>query len=415
MHKKTLYILFITVLINMIGLGIIIPFVPIIFKLKEFFPQGYSSHDINIVLGLLLSAYPLAQFFGAPLLGKLSDHHGRKKVLSFSLLGSFIGYLLFAIGIYYSSLSLLFISRIIDGFTGGNISVAMASIADISEDEKSKVRNFGMIGAAFGLGFIIGPAIGGFLSDTNISPYFTTITPFIGASFFALINLFYVQFKLPETIKHKIKNKISVKESFKNIITAFSFPGLRVVFYALFWVNLGWVLFEYFFQIFLYGKFHISASNIAYLFVYIGFWIVLSQGYIVRKISNKIEASKILKFTLLPASIFLMLIIFVNKEVLYFILPLMAIFIGFSQPNFSALLSENTEKDSQGEILGIRQSVISLSQFIAPLAGGFLLNAGNNIEKGYQIPLLTGSLLIFLGWLFVLFVKTPKTKISFNK
>ncbi len=414
MNKKTLYILFITVLINMVGLGIIIPFVPIIFKLKDFFPQGYSATDINVVLGLLLAAYPFAQFFGAPLLGKLSDNYGRKRILSLSLLGSFTGYLLFALGIYLSSLSLLFVSRIIDGFTGGNISVAMASIADISKDEKSKVRNFGLIGAAFGLGFIIGPAIGGILSDTQISPYFTTLTPFLGASFFALINLLYVYFKLPETLEHRLKNRVSIRGSFVNLKIAFTFPRLRTIFYALFWVNLGWVLFEYFFQVFLFGKFHFTSSNIAYLFVYIGFWIVLSQGYIVRKISNKVEAAKALKIALLPASVFLMAIVFINKEALYFVLPLMAVFMGFSQPNFSALLSEHTEKDSQGEILGIRQSVISLSQFLAPLAGGFLLNAGNSLEKGYQVPLIAGSVLVFLGWLFILAVKIPRRKISFN-
>lgn len=411
--KKALSILFITVLLNMIGLGIIIPFVPIIFKLKNFFPPGFSAQDINIILGILLSTYPLAQFFGAPLLGRLSDNHGRKKILGLSLFGSFLGYLIFAAGIYYASLSLLFLSRLVDGFTGGNISVAMASIADLSEDEKTKVKNFGLIGAAFGLGFIIGPAIGGFLSDSHISPYFNTITPFLAASVFALINLALIHFKLPETLKKRIKRKISVRGSFVNLKTAFTFKQLKAVFMALFLVNLGWVLFEYFFQVFLYGKFHFSASGIAYLFVYIGFWIVLSQGYIVRKLSNKIHAYKILKFTLLPSAAFLMLIIFVGKTDLYYVLAFLAVFIGFSQPNFSAMLSESTVEDSQGEILGIRQSVVSASQFIAPLAGGFLLNVGN-LQEGYQTPLIVGSLLVFVGWVVVLLIKPLKKKISFN-
>ncbi len=412
MTKKPLYILFVTVLLNMIGLGIIIPFVPIIFKLKNFFPPGFSAQHINIVLGFLLATYPLAQFFGAPLLGRLSDNQGRKKILSLSLFGSFLGYLIFAAGIYWSNLSLLFFSRVIDGFTGGNISVAMASIADISEDEKAKVRNFGLIGAAFGLGFIIGPAIGGLLSDTRISPYFTTLTPFLAAAAFALANLVLIYFKLPETLTNRVKRKISVRGSFINLKTAFTFKQLKTVFMALFLVNLGWVLFEYFFQVFLFGKFHLTGSGIAYLFVYIGFWIVLSQGYLVRKFSNKVSAHKILKIVMVPSAILLMSTVFVSKTDLYFILALLALFMGFVQPNFSAILSESAVEDSQGEILGIRQSVISASQFIAPLVGGFLLNV--EILKGYQTPLMAGSLMVFFGWIIVLMIKPFEKKISFT-
>ncbi|MBN2614538.1 MAG: MFS transporter [Bacteroidales bacterium] len=412
MNRKTLTLLFFTVLINMVGLGIIIPFVPIIFKLKNFFPPGYSAQHINIILGFLLAAYPLAQFFGAPLLGRISDNVGRKKILSLSLFGSMLGYLIFAWGIYQSSIALLFVSRIVDGFTGGNISVAMASIADISADEKAKVRNFGMIGAAFGLGFIIGPAIGGILSDTTISPYFTTVTPFVAAAVVSLINLVMVAFALPETHTQRTHRKVSINYTFVNIKRAFTFKQLKTVFVALFLVNLGWVLFEYFFQVFLYGKFHLLSSHIAYLFVYLGFWIVLSQGYIVRKVSHKISADKILKITLLPTAILLMTVIFVDKTILYFLLPVLAIFTGFTQPNFSAILSDSTEKHSQGEILGIRQSVVSAAQAIAPLAGGFLMNVGN-VAKGYQNPLIAGSILALVGWLFILYVKIPKQKISF--
>jgi len=410
--NKALTIIFITVLINMIGLGIIIPFVPIIFKLKDFFPAGFSAENINIVLGILLAIYPLAQFFGAPLLGRLSDNHGRKKILSISLFGSFLGYLIFAAGIYFSSLTLLFLSRIIDGFTGGNISVAMASIADISEDEKTKVKNFGLVGAAFGLGFIIGPAIGGLLSDTHISPYFTIITPFLAAAIFALFNLVLVHFKLPETLKQRVKKKISMLGSLENLKTAFTFKHLKAVFMALFFVNLGWVMFEYFFQVFLYEKFHLTGSNIAFLFVYIGFWIVLSQGYLVRKFSNKVPARKILKFVLVPMAILLLLVVYVSKVDLYFVLALLSLFAGFSQPNFSAILSESTTVDSQGEILGIRQSVVSASQFIAPLIGGFLLNV--NIVNGEQTPIIAGSLVVFIGWILVLMIKPQGEKVDFN-
>jgi len=116
----------------------------------------------------------------------------------------------------------------------------------------------------------------------------------------------------------------------------------------------------------------------------------------VRKVSNKVPPTQILKWTLLPVSILLMCVIFVDKTVMYFVLPVLAIFTGFTQPNFSAILSNSTEKHSQGEILGIRQSIVSSVLAIAPLAGGFLINIGN-ISVGYQNPLITGSILTFAG------------------
>jgi DHA1 family tetracycline resistance protein-like MFS transporter len=414
MNRKAKGILFITVLIDMIGLGIIIPFVPIIFDLQTFFPTDFSAQNIHIILGLLLASYPFAQFFGSPVLGRLSDNHGRKNILTLSLIGSLIGYFVFAWGIQASSLWLLFASRLIDGFTGGNISVAMAAIADISRNEKEKVRNFGMIGAAFGLGFIIGPALGGLLSDSHISPYFTIETPFMGAGILAFINFNLVHFALPETLKNKKKRKINFKDSFNNLRIAFSLKQLRTVFLALFLVNLGWVLFEYFFQVFLYTQFHLTASTIAFLFVYIGFWIVLSQGYLVRKVSGKVAAPTLLKFTLLPASLFLFLVAFSTKSQLYYFLPFLAVFMGFTQPNFSAILSESTAAQSQGEILGIRQSVVSSTQFIAPLIGGFLLNLDHQ-QNGSRTPLLAGSIIIFIGWIFVLLIKKATKKLSFER
>jgi predicted MFS family arabinose efflux permease len=240
------------------------------------------------------------------------------------------------------------------------------------------------------------------------------VTPFVAAAVVSLINLLLVVLALPETHTNRIQRKVSIRYTFVNIKTAFTFKQLRTVFIALFLVNLGWVLFEYFFQVFLYGKFHIDASHIAYLFVYLGFWIVLSQGYIVRKVSNKISAARVLKFTLLPTAIMLMVVIFADKTVLWFMLPVLAIFTGFTQPNFSAILSDSTEKQSQGEILGIRQSVVSAAQGIAPLVGGFLMNIGN-VSVGYQNPLIAGSLLAFIGWIFIMFVTIPKNKISFSE
>lgn len=403
-HITTLSYLFLIVLVDMIGLGIVIPFIPLIFSLHNFFPTSFSQDIINITLGFLLAAYPLFQFLGSPILGSLSDKYGRKPVLTVSLLGSFIGYLLFPLGIYVSSVLLLFLSRIIDGFTGGNISVAMASIADLSKDEKSRVKNFGLIGVAFGLGFVIGPAFGGILSNTNITPLFGIHTPFIAAAFLTLFNLFLV-IRFKETLKTKKKDH-SLLNTFIGIKRAFYFKRLRDVFLSIFLVNLGWVFFENFFQIFLYNNFNFSPSSIALLLAYIGIWIVITQGFIVRKIAGKIKPLKVLKITLLISSFILILIVFSSKNMLYINLALLAIFVGFTQPNFSAIITSMVSKKSLGEVLGIRQSIISFSNIIPPAVGGFLLNLG------VSTPLIIGSILIFLGWvLLVILTKELKKKV----
>lgn len=167
-NKFSIFPIFFTVFLDLLGLGIIIPILPavLIDPRTGLLPFSTTFATRTLIFGFLIAAYPLAQFFSSPILGALADKHGRKKILTLSLLGTLVGYILFAMGLVTQNIYLLFIGRIIDGFTGGNISIAQSAIADIS-DEKTKSKNFGLIGMAFGLGFIIGPYVGGKLSMTR--------------------------------------------------------------------------------------------------------------------------------------------------------------------------------------------------------------------------------------------------------
>jgi len=137
--------------------------------------------------GWLMSAFPLAQFLCTPILGQLADRYGRKKVLAFSIGGTAISYALFALGIYTKSIPLLFFARILDGISGGNISVAQAVIGDVS-NAKNRAKNFGLVGVSIGIGFILGPFIGGKLSDPAVISWFDAATPFWFAAFLSIIN-----------------------------------------------------------------------------------------------------------------------------------------------------------------------------------------------------------------------------------
>ena len=211
MRRSPLLAVFFTVFIDLLGFGILIPVFPLLISPGSPFkvtPDSWSFTEGLIMLGWLQATFPLATFFAAPILGQLSDRFGRRPILALSIFGTAVGYALFALGINAASIPLLFVARALDGFTGGNIAVAQAAIGDISDDS-NRARNFGLIGAAFGLGFIIGPYLGGKLSSPNVSFYglfhtphwFGATTPFWFASILSLLNCATIILSLPETIR----------------------------------------------------------------------------------------------------------------------------------------------------------------------------------------------------------------------
>ena len=236
--KSALFSILSIVFLDLLGVGIAIPVVASLFLSTDGILPGVSFARRAILLGFLIASYPLAQFFGAPLLGGLSDRVGRKKILFLALVGTFIGYVIFAIGIIEQSIALLFISRIVDGFTGGNISIALSAIADIS-DEKSKARNFGLMGMTFGLGFILGPYIGGKLSDPSLLSWFNYSTPFWFAAILTVVNMILMLRLFPETTTVRIHKKLSLFTGFENITKAFKFTNLRTLFIVVFLLALG--------------------------------------------------------------------------------------------------------------------------------------------------------------------------------
>lgn len=402
-NKPLLFTLFLITFIDLLGVGIVIPVLPVIFFSTDILPATVSNATRTFLLGLLIASFPFAQFFGAPILGTLSDQVGRKKVLLFSLFGTFIGYILFAFGIAYTNIYLLFASRLLDGFTGGNISIVQSAIADVSTPQ-TKVKNFGIIGMAFGLGFILGPFIGGKLTDTSLVSWFTHATPFWFAACLVFFNLILVCLYFKETlhVKQKLDEKqekrIHLFTGFQNIKKAFMHQDLRVLFFVIFLMNFGWSFFTQFFQVFLYHKFSFTSSDIGTYFAYVGLWIAIAQGVVVRFVSSIFAPHKVLRVSILATALVLLIITLPNEALyLYLTVPFMAIFFGMTSPNFSTMLSNAADAHTQGEIMGIQQSLLSLSFTIPPLIAGIV------ITWGISLPILLASGTIFTTWCVFVF------------
>ncbi|MAT53082.1 MAG: tetracycline resistance MFS efflux pump [Saprospirales bacterium] len=398
--KGSLLPIFVTVFLDMLGIGIIIPVIPALFFEADssFFDPTISRDFRSITYGLLIGAFPFMQFFGAPILGALSDRFGRKPMIMVSLTGTMIGYLLFALAVALQNLPLLFLSRMLPGFFGGNISIVYAAIADVS-DEQSRPKNFGLVGMSFGLGFILGPSLGGVLADDSVVSWFGPETPFLFTAALTLLNIGLVWRWFRETIEARRQTPLNPFQGFRNIAKSFSEPRLRTIFSVVLLLSLGFSFFTQFFSVLLIEKFSYSEKDIGFLFAWIGLWLVITQGVFVRRLSKIAAPKKILSFSILALGLALLSLLLPDESFWFFLLnPFVAIAQGITSPNLTTVVSVQAGAEYQGEVLGINQSMLSLGQIVPPLIAGYL-----NTISG-SLPILAAGLIVLAGWLVYVFV-----------
>lgn len=414
-ESRALPIVLLTVFLDVLGVGILIPVLPqLIFRIFE--PAGFSYNSSLILLGWLTAIFPLMQFFATPILGQLSDRYGRRKVLAFSLLGTATGYFLFAVAIITKNIPLLFASRALDGITGGNISVARAVVADVSPEEH-RTRNFGLIGACFGLGFVLGPYLGARLASPSVSffglfntpHWFTTATPFWFAGILSVFNVVLLLARLPETHKHINKKlRLTWDQSLKNIQKAATSDTLRVIFASEFMFWGGFTFFTTFFQILLIQKLGFTQSNVGDFFAYIGICIALTQGFLTPLVAKRFKNYQVLRFAFLGTGVALLLQLWPsNTKQLLLVAPLIAIFNGLVLANATALVSKSVGPEIQGEVLGIEASVQALAQAIPAAIAGYIATMGINM------PVIVGGTAVFIGGIiFNVFYRPPAALVS---
>ncbi len=394
-NGKALFTLILIVFVDLVGLSIVIPILgPMLVGSNAILLTNLSNSARTIILGLLIASYPILQFFGSPILGALSDKYGRKSILLISEVGALLGYVVFAIGIMLGNIWIIFASRMFSGFMSGNLSIANSAIADIS-DKKSRMKNFGLIGMAFGFGFIIGPFLGGELANSNLVSWFSISTPFWFAAILSLVNVVLIATIFKETIKQKLSHlEIHPLTGLRNLKKALEMKNMRTIFIVIFIFFFGFSFFTQFFQVFLIDKFGFDQVQIGNIFGYIGIWLALTQGVFLRPLAKRFNAGKILTFSLLAYSIALLFVLVPkNPLFLLFVLPFTAFFGSISMPSSTTLVSFMSSDETQGEVMGIRQSVQSAAQAIPPLIAGFI------VAINYNLTVIVASAFAFLAWI----------------
>ena len=348
--------------IDLVGFGIVIPILPLYGE--RFGPSG-------LTLGLLMASYSAMQFLFAPILGRISDRVGRRPVLLISLVGSVVGYLLFG---FAGSMTVLFVSRIIDGISGGNIATAQAVIADITGPE-DRAKGMGIIGAAFGLGFIVGPAVAALLVE--IQPWL----PGVAAAVTSSVAFILVFFKLPETLPPEARSTgprphpLS-PDSLRETIGLH--PLLILCFAAVLLVIFAFSNFETTFAQFAKAEHGLRVSQIGWLFVYAGVLGAIVQGGLVGRLVKLFGEQKLLVSGLAIAALAVGSVPYpAGIPTLMVILAFYALGQGLIQPSLTSLTSKLVEPDEVGGVMGIYQAFSSLARIIGPVWAEIAFHTGS--------------------------------------
>ena len=354
-RKAAVSFIFITLLLDVIGLGLIIPVFP---QLIEELIQGNIS-EASQWAGLLTFAYAIMQFICAPIIGNLSDKYGRRPVLLFSLLGFGIDYIFLSLA---PTIWWLFLGRLIAGLFGASFTTATAYIADISTSE-NRSKNFGMIGAAFGLGFIIGPGLGGLLGE------FGPRVPFMAAAVLTLLNLIYGYFVLPESLAKEHRRPFEWKRAnpMGSLLQLKKYKGVGGLIVSLIFLYIASHAVQSTWTFFNIEKFQWSNTLMGISLTVIGLLIAIVQGGLIRYINPKLGDERSIYVGLGLYSLGLFLFSFATDGWMMFVFLIPYCLGGIAGPAIQSIISGNVPKNEQGELQGALTSLMSATSIVGPL------------------------------------------------
>jgi MFS transporter, DHA1 family, tetracycline resistance protein len=375
--SRPLFIIFLTTFVNLVGFGIIIPLLP-------FYAQTFGASPLAI--GLLFAAFSLSQLIASPLLGHLSDRWGRRPVLIFSLLGTVVSFVMLALA---NSLAMLFVARVVDGLSGGNITTARAYIADVSTEE-NRAKAFGLLGAAFGLGFIVGPALGAAFSHISYT------APIWAAAVITIVAVAMAWLWLPETVHRAQAGRLPWRALGELLARA----QLRVLLTIDFVYWTAFAVYQTTFALFGARRFGFDAAHIGYLLSAFGFLGVVVQGAFVGPVVRALGERRTLGIGLLFAAAGW------GGSALTHSLPIFvamlvpgAIGIGLCNATLSALISKSADATEQGRVQGAAGALESLGRTIGPVWGnGSLQRFGEGSAYGTAAIALIGAAALTLRY-----------------
>jgi DHA1 family tetracycline resistance protein-like MFS transporter len=372
MKRSPLLVIFITVFIDLVGFGIVIPVLP-------FYAEGTRFGATPSQVGLLFASYSVMQLVFSPVLGRLSDKYGRRPVLLVSLLGTALGFLILG---FATTLWMLFVGRILDGISGGNISTAQAYIADVTTKE-NRAKGMGLIGAAFGLGFVFGPAIGGIMSRWGIN------VPFLFAGGLALANAVLLYFALPETVTpdHPARISAASGRGWNQLLGALRQPVLASVLTIYFLGIVAFSIMTATFSLFMMFRLGYDAYHTGWIFAFVGVISAFIQGGLIGRLVKKFGEPLliIIGALLFTASLVVVPLVKPSTGLITFLLIGAVTSIGqaLSAPTLTSLASKSASAADQGSVLGVMQSVASLARAVGPSLAAVLISSAV-VHIGYD-------------------------------
>lgn len=415
-HTTLLSLCFV-VFLDFLAYGLILPVLTPLFldPKSSFLPFSYSENTRTILFGLVTASYAAAQFFGAPIIGSLSDKYGRKKMLTLTLIGTVIANLAFILGTLFSSVTIMIAGRLIGGFMGGNAALANTMVGDVSgHDEKAK--NYGFIGLAMAAGIVMGPYFGAQLADPSLIPNASLRTPFYFATGLSLFAVIAVQIFVSETLQSKRETAADMIKGFRMIFRSMKYLNLRVIFGMTFLVVLAFNVFVYSLNIYLFKKIGFNEKDLGNFLAYAGICLVISLGLINPIVAKRFKIVDVLKFSIIGLAICFFWSLFPKTYLgIYILTPFLALAYGLSQANIIALISNNAEHSEQGEAFGVNQSLTSFVEGLTPILTSLLLTLNSLFPFiiQYSFPAFFAGAITILCWMIFMwyFIIRPHPEI----
>ena len=353
-----------------------------------------------------MTSFPLAQFLFSPLIGDYSDQKGRKKAFIITLVLEFFGYLLSGAGIQYHHMSLLFLGRFITGLGAANLSVCLATLADLSHNEESRSRYFSYGSGVAGMMFVLGPFIGGRLSDSSISPWFNFAFPLWVGAFLAFLNIALIFFAFKETFTKKGEKNVDPIKAIHNLESAFQAESIKNLYFIFFFFLFAWNMLYQFLPALLVEEFNSKSSLIGDLTALMG--VVWFFGTLIISVLLRLfdHQKIVLMVSLIFFAAMIVFIPYPTELFLFVIITAASVFLaGGIWPILMGTISKSADPRIQGKTLGISQSIQSLAMLLAPLFGGFFLQAHS------KVPFIFAAISALISAIFLIKIKPNTFKV----